>query len=142
MTKRRSSLLLAALLASGCVPAEPSPVVRTPVLRAPVVTLADTALAEAARQVQRCYRSPRIASSSRQIVTRLRIRLAADGQISGLPVVVLQNGVTPDNQPFAGRMAEAAIAAVIRCAPLHLPESYYQDGFTEFDLTFSPVARG
>ena len=137
MKKRRSSLLLAAFLAPGCVPAEPAPVVQ-----APVVTLSDTALAEAARQVQRCYRAPRVASSSRQIVTRLRVRLAADGQISGLPVVVLQDGVTPDNEPFAGRMAEAAIAAVIRCAPLHLPESYYQDGFTEFDLTFSPVARG
>ena len=137
MPKRRSSLLLAALLASGCVPAGPAPVVR-----APTPAVQETALAEAARQVQRCYRSPRIASSSRQIVTRLRVRLTADGQVSGLPVVVLQDGVTPDNQPFAGRMAEAAISAVIRCAPLRLPESYFQDGFTEFDLTFSPVARG
>jgi len=136
--KHRSTWLLAALLASGCAPAVQAPVVRAPA----VDTLADSALALAARQVQRCYRSPRIASTGRQIVTRLRVRLAADGQVAGLPTVVLQDGVTPDNQPFAGRMAEAAIAAVIRCAPLQLPETYYRDGITEFDLTFSPVARG
>jgi len=132
--KRPPPLLLAASLASGCVPAAPAPVVAT--------AIPETALAEAARQVQRCYRSPRIASGGRQIITRLRVRLADDGQVAGLPVVVLQDGVTPANQPFAGRMAEAAIAAVIRCAPLRLPASYYQDGFTEFDLTFSPLARG
>jgi hypothetical protein len=131
---RPFTLLPAALLASGCVPATQAPIVATAV--------PETALAEAARLVQRCYRSPRIASNGRQIVTRLRVRLADDGQVAGLPVVVLQDGVTPANQPFAGRMAEAAIAAVIRCAPLRLPASYYQNGFTEFDLTFSPLARG
>lgn len=137
MPKRRSPWLLAVLLAAGCAQSEPPPVVQ-----APVVALPETALAEAARQVQRCYRAPRIASSSRRIVTRLRVRLDTEGQIAGIPVVVLQDGVTPDNQPFAGRMAEAAIEAVIRCAPLRLPEAYYRNGFTEFDLTFSPVARG
>ena len=121
---------------------EPRIVAETLAVRALEERFAETALSAAARQVQRCYRSPRVASEGRQIVTRLRVRLTADGEVAGLPVVVLQDGVTPANEPFAGRMAEAAIAAVIRCAPLHFPQPYYRDGFTEFDLTFSPVARG
>jgi hypothetical protein len=135
---RGPSLLLAALLVSGCVPADPP---RT-AIGASQSEFDYTALDLAARQVQRCYRAPRIASSGRQIVTRLRIRVSADGQIAGLPTVIIQDGVTPANQGLADRMAEAAIEAVLRCAPLHFPPSYFQDGFTEFDLTFSPLARG
>lgn len=131
---RGPQLLVAALLSAGCVPAAPPPAFVEP--------SSETALELAARQVQRCYRSPRIASTGRQIITRLRVRVSEDGQIAGLPTVVLQEGVTPDNQSFASRMAEAAIEAVLRCAPLRMPPTYFHEGFTEFDLTFSPLARG
>jgi hypothetical protein len=98
-------------------------------------------LASAAAQVRRCYRAPRVASAGKQIVTRLRIRLNQDGTLVGLPSVVSQSHVTPDNQPFAGRMAEAAILATIRCAPLRLPPEDYQIVWQEFDLSFSPAGR-
>jgi hypothetical protein len=132
---RPFSLLLVFTLAIGCTSTKPDPSVVAD-------AMSEAALAEAARQVQRCYRSPRVGSDGRQIVTRLHIRLNADGQIANLPQVVLQHGVTPANQAFAGRMAEAAIAAVVRCTPIRLPGSFYRDGLTEFDLTFSPLARG
>ena len=133
---RGPSLLFAALLSAGCVPAAPPAAVQAP----PALEFA--ALDLAARQIQRCSRAPRIATSGRQIVTRLRVRVSEDGQIAGLPTVVVQDGVTPDNESLAGRMAEAAIQAVLRCAPLRFPPSYFHDGFTEFELTFSPLARG
>jgi hypothetical protein len=132
---RAFSLLLASMLATGCISATADAPLATD-------TISETALAEAARQVQRCYRSPRVASDGRQIVTRLHVRLNAEGHIAGLPKVVLQDGVTPANQAFARRMAEAAIAAVVRCAPIRLPGSFHREGLTEFDLTFSPLARG
>ena len=100
------------------------------------------ALFTAATQVRRCYRSPRVSFQGRQIVTRLRVRLTPDGQMAGLPAVVEQIGITPDNQPYAGRMAAAAIGAVMRCAPLQLPAAFFQPDGAEFDLTFSPLARG
>ena len=69
--------------------------------------------------------------------------MTPDGQVATLPIVVFQGGVTPANQSYADRMAEAAIEAVMRCAPIRLPESAYRDGgWIEFELTFSPVAVG
>ena len=102
----------------------------------------DAALVQVGVQVRRCYRFPRVSSQGRQIVTRVRIRVTSDGQVATLPIVVFQGGVTPANQAYAARMAEAAIEAVMRCAPIRLPESAYRNGWVEFELTFSPVAVG
>ena len=105
----------------------------------PVVT--GQLLASAAAQVRRCYRSPRVDSAARQIVTRLRIRLNSDGTLAALPQLVAQSGVTPWNQPYAARMAEAASLAVIRCAPLRLPPEHFTSVWQHFELNFSPGAR-
>jgi hypothetical protein len=102
----------------------------------------EAALRSAAQQVTRCYRSPRVSSEGRQIITRLRIRLTADGRIAELPAVVVQENVTPTSQPYAERMAAAAIEAVMRCTPLQLPPTFYANGRADFELTFSPLARG
>lgn len=93
-----------------------------------------------ARQVRRCYRAPRVASVGRQIITRLRIRVAPDGALGGLPQVVEQAGVHPGNEPYASRMAEAAILSVIRCAPYRMPEEFARGEWVEIELTFSPAA--
>lgn len=92
----------------------------------------------AANQVKRCYRSPRLGGEARQISTRLHVRYAADGTLSGLPEVISQSSVTPANQPYASAMAQAAVAAVIDCSPLKLPSELYVKGWDEFVLTFSP----
>lgn len=97
------------------------------------------ALEQAAAQVKRCYRPPRIRHGGRQIVTRLRVRFASDGALIGLPTVIAQSGVSPANSHHAGEMAKAASLAVIRCAPLRLPADAYR-GWQEFELTFSPSA--
>lgn len=93
----------------------------------------------AAVQVKRCYRTPRVAHAAKQIVTRLRVRYAADGTLSGLPTILSQSGVTPANEAYSGLMGEAAVLAVIRCSPLKLPPELYARGWDEFELTFSPV---
>lgn len=93
-----------------------------------------------ADQVRRCYRAPRVSSAGRQIVTRLRVRVRPDGQLAELPTVVSQDGLTASNQAYAARMAEAAIGAVIRCAPLQLPAGFTPTSAVAFDLTFSPLA--
>ena len=92
----------------------------------------------AAGQVKRCYRSPKIARSARQITTRLRVSYAPDGQLASLPVLVAQAGVTDANRAHAAAMAEAAMLAVVRCSPLDLPRELYQAGWDEFELTFAP----
>ena len=125
-------LALLAVAAAGCVTS-----------RAPEATIsrgvAEQVVARAARQVRRCYRPPRIPSQARQITTRLRVRFQENGTLIGLPELVAQDGVTPANQAYAGAMAQAAIAAVIRCAPITLlPE--LRTGPWDFQLTFSPQA--
>ncbi|HWT13740.1 MAG TPA: hypothetical protein VN231_13380 [Allosphingosinicella sp.] len=136
MAPRAALLLLLASVAAGCAS---MPAARERPARSARVGV-DDVLSLAASQVRRCYRSPRVASAGRQIVTRLRVRFTADGQLAQLPVVVAQDGVNANNQPYAGRMAEAAIEAVLRCAPLRLPGGIPANRLLAFDLTFSPLA--
>ena len=124
----------AALLAlAGCA---------TPAPDRPDPQLVSRVISDAAAQVRRCYRTPRVTRPARQIATRLRVRLAPDGTVRAEPEVIAQHGVTPANQLFAPQMAEAAIQSVLRCAPLVLPPELYDVGWNEFDLTFSPGAMG
>lgn len=135
MTGMKLAMTAAAMLALGACVARPGPQVRVdPVLSGQV-------LASAAAQVRRCYRSPRISSAGRRIVTRLAVRLNADGTLAQLPVVVRQVGVTESNGAEAPRMAEAASLAVIRCAPLRLPPEHYGLIWQSFELTFSPALK-
>ncbi len=91
--------------------------------------------------MKRCYRSPRVASSGKQISTRLLVRFREDGGLAALPVVVSQAGVTPANSAYAGKMAEAAGLAVVRCTPVRLPLETYQKGWRTLELIFSPAMR-
>jgi len=155
MTRRGASLvgplLLAATTASctGPLPASRqtffygSPVVGRLVRAQPEskrdVQRVAAAIDSAAAQVKRCYRQPVVPSAGRTISTSLRIRLSADGSLSDIPTVVEQTGVTDGNRAFAGRMAEAASLAVMRCAPLRLPADLHDGGWDEIVLTFSPA---
>ena len=140
----RSSLIFAALALAGCAapPAKPTAAPALPIAAAKVrpsmpQQVVAQLTASAARQVKRCYRSPKLGRDARQISTRLRVNYAPDGQLTTLPVVVAQDGVTDANRAAASAMAEAAMLAVIRCSPLSLPREHYNAGWDEFDLTFS-----
>jgi len=130
--------MLLACAAAGC--AAPMPVRPLMGVNPPMSEASRVALASASRQVRSCYRMPRVSSEGRLITTRLRVVLAPDGTLGGLPEVVAQTGINPVNQTFAARMAEAAILAVIRCAPYRLPTEFADNGLIEIELTFSPGA--
>lgn len=130
------ALLLGASLVTGCAGLAPP---GRAALRADGPLLRAT-LDMAARQVRRCYRSPRVSSAGRQIVTRLRVRVAPDGTLGDIPWVISQSGVGPQNQAYAERMAQAAIQSVLQCAPLSLPADAYRGAVLEIELTFSPLA--
>ena len=91
-----------------------------------------------AEQVRRCYRTPRVPSAGRNIVTRLFARYTADGILVGLPLLVSQQGLTSESRPYAGRMAEAAKVAVMRCSRVRLPQETGKRQGSDFLLTFSP----
>ncbi len=99
-------------------------------------------LEQAAHQVRGCYRAPAVPSGARQIITTLRVRVTPEGDLAALPLVVAQQSVNAANQPYAGRMAQAAIGAILRCAPLRLPDEFRRNQWSDFDLTFSPLAAG
>ena len=98
--------------------------------------------ADAAAQVQRCYRTPKVLGEAKRISTRLRVRYGPDGLVAGIPQVVEQTGVTPGNRLFADEMARAAIASVLRCSPLKMPPELYEMGWNDFELTFTSALRG
>jgi hypothetical protein len=124
MLRTLAQLLALSLLAAGCAPA-PQPIV------------AGQTVANAAAQVRRCYRDPPVPSAAQRIVTHLHVRYARDGTLIGLPVLVSQQGVTPGNEIYAARMAEAASLAVLHCSPLRMPAALHHGGWDEFDLVFS-----
>jgi hypothetical protein len=95
---------------------------------------------DASSQVRRCYRTPRVASTAKQISTTLRVLYAPDGTVAGIPSILSQRGITPANQAYAAKMAEAAGLAVMRCAPLKLAPDTRTT--VVMDFTFSPLARG
>jgi hypothetical protein len=121
-------LLLAPMLCAGCVLPQKS--------AGPDPNAVERVLARAAAQLRPCYRSPPVASEARQISTRLRLHFAPDGSLAALPQLVSQENVTPENRAYAARMAQAATAAVIGCAPVRLPAELYRGGWDEFDLLF------
>lgn len=125
--------MISALAACAPVPAPPV-AVRAGPDRAAVLR----ATQQAAGQVRPCYRAPKVIRAARAIGTTLVVRYAVDGMLIGLPRVVRQSGVTPENAVHAGRMAEAASLAVMRCQPISLPPELYERGWDEFELTFSP----
>lgn len=92
----------------------------------------------AADQIKRCYRHPRVIRAARAISTTLLVRYAVDGTLIGLPQMVRQTGITPENAVQARLMAEAASFAVVRCQPVSLPPELHDGGWDEFELTFSP----
>lgn len=136
--------LLAAMLAVGCAQPWPAPFgPRGSIRIEPVGTvrldprrLAEV-LADAAAQVRRCYRVPRVGRTGRSVVTRLRVRFSPDGTLAAPPALLFQTGVTQATRRVAGEMAEAARLAIVHCAPLQLPPDAYRGGWDVFDLTFS-----
>ena len=131
--KVAASLIALSMLAAAC--ARPPAPAQVP---SPAARLAS---AEVARQVRRCYRSPRVPSVGRRIVTRLLVRYGPDGILMGLPILVGQQGVTPESRAYAGKMTEAAKLAVVRCNPIRLPPAPGKRRALYFHLTFSPQMR-
>jgi hypothetical protein len=127
------SLALAWTFASGCTV--------LPKAGAPGEPALNAVSQQAARQIKRCYRAPRVASSGKQISTRLRVRYRPDGGLADVPQLVWQGGVTPANEAYAADMAKAAGLAVMRCAPVSLPPELYREGWSVLEFTFSPNAR-
>jgi hypothetical protein len=128
--------LLPFTLLGGC--AHPSAVVSRNMPVGPDRTLVARTVASAAGQVKRCYRSPKLNSMARQIITVLHVTYTPDGFLANSPVVIGQEGITDSSRVYAGQMARAAIEAVEHCVPLRLPPDLYENGWNAFDLTFSP----
>ncbi len=134
MTWRTPFALTLALVLGGCT--TPPPVMVAP---APDRAGILRATQQAADQVKRCYRHPKVSRAARMIATTLHVRYAVDGTLIGLPEVVGQSGVTDETAVQAALMAEAARLAVIRCQPISLPPELYQRGWDDFELTFRPA---
>lgn len=88
-------------------------------------------------QIAPCWNPPIGGEDVRNMTVLLRIQLNKGGAVVGVPEVLGQTGVTPGNQSYARAFAESARRAVIRCAPLELPDEYY-DAWKLFELNFDP----
>ncbi|HEY0132262.1 MAG TPA: hypothetical protein VGB57_12760 [Allosphingosinicella sp.] len=129
--KAVASSIACSILLSACA----GPSARVAAAPSPAALAASAAVAE---QIRRCYRAPRVPSSGRNIVTRLFARYTADGMLVGVPLLVSQQGLTSESEPYASRMAEAAKLAVMRCSRVRLPEELGTRRGSDFVLTFSP----
>lgn len=88
-------------------------------------------------QVKPNYNPPTGGADAASIVTTLHITMARDGQVSGVEVVGHQ-GVNSSNSAYVKQADEAAIRAVKRSSPLHLPQAMYDGGWQDITLNFRP----
>lgn len=88
-------------------------------------------------QIAPCWNPPLGGEDVAQMTAVLRIRLNRDGSVAQPPEFVSQTGATSGNQAYARAFVETARRAVLRCAPLELPDNLYAF-WREFELNFDP----
>ncbi len=112
--------MLAWILAVAIVPVAPCPDQRE--ASAPDPQVAAALAAEFSRQLKPYWKPP---EGAEQLVTRVRLRLAADGTLEAEPQIVSQAGVTHVSGDLAQEHADRAIAAVRQALPFRLPAQNY-----------------
>lgn len=90
-------------------------------------------------QVTPCFTPPVGGAAAGKITALLHIAISRDGSIAGRPGLVSQTGVTGANAAYARAFAEAAMRAVLRCAPLKLPAAQY-DQWAQVEINFDPAS--
>ncbi|MCG2839799.1 hypothetical protein L6Q21_02230 [Sandaracinobacter sp. RS1-74] len=88
-------------------------------------------------QVAPCWNPPIGGADVAGMTAVLKIRLNKDGSVAAPPEFVSQTGATAGNQAYARAFVETARRAVLRCAPLELPDDLYSY-WREFELNFDP----
>lgn len=88
-------------------------------------------------QIAPCWNPPIGGADVAGMTAVLRIRLNRDGSVSVPPEFVTQMGATAGNQAYARAFVETAKRAVLRCAPLQLPDELFAH-WREFELNFDP----
>jgi colicin import membrane protein len=95
-------------------------------------TLPDALLAELGEKVKRCWTIPPGWRDPREVAVTLRFLLRRDGTLDGEPSVVEFPAT-----PAGAASAKAAIAAVTRCGPFHLPAEQYEQ-WKDIQLKLAP----
>lgn len=84
------------------------------------------------RQIGNCWNPPVGAASAQHLIPVLSFRLLPDGTLDGAPRVVNHQA-----SPFFLAAADAAVRAVVACAPYSLPKEKYKD-WASNEITFDP----
>lgn len=88
-------------------------------------------------QIAPCWNPPIGGADVAEMTVVLRIRLNRDGSVASPPEFVSQTGASAGNQAYARAFVESARRAVLRCAPLQLPDELFVH-WREFELNFDP----
>lgn len=89
------------------------------------------------RQVQPCANKiPNPGPGANQIRSRIRLQMRPDGTFAAKPELRGQTGVDGENQRYAQRVSELAIAALIQCAPYELPADLYDGGWKDIIINY------
>ncbi len=99
---------------------------------------ANAALAAAIlAQVRPCW-TPPIGGGGAKVTALLAVTLNRDGSVAGRPALAGQTGASGASAGYARAFAEAAVRAVLRCAPLKLPADQY-DQWRAVEINFDPA---
>lgn len=89
------------------------------------------------RQVQPCANKiPNPGPGANQIRSKIRLQMRADGTLAARPQLRGQTGVDGENERYAQRVSELAIAALIQCAPYELPAELYEGGWKDIIINY------
>lgn len=81
------------------------------------------------RQIQPCadrLSNAGIPQDAKRIVIKFNLRLNRDGNLAANPRVLDRLNVSDDTERYAQQIADLGIAAFKQCAPLRLPDEFYQ----------------
>lgn len=89
------------------------------------------------RQVQPCAnRVPSPGPGANQITSKVVLNMRPDGTLAAKPTIRGQTGVDGENERYAQRVGEMAIAAFIQCAPYELPDELYENGWKTIIINY------
>lgn len=88
-------------------------------------------------QITPCWNPPVADESSGHVTILMRIKLGRAGNIQGTPAVSRVSGQTTGNHAYVNALSNSVRRAVLRCAPLNLPDELYE-AWADVELNFDP----
>lgn len=111
------------------------PAMEAPLRSTTVQRDASTLAKDLKDQIVRCWRPPPRPAGSVQMIVDVEMRLKPDGKLVSPP-----KAARPASTPAQQAALDAAMVAIVKCAPYNLPKHLYKGGWDHVIVSFDPTS--